>query len=430
MAPTPVEHLVCDLSRVAPAPAVRRAARRCGAVRRQGIVDIHALLMTVVLGVSVRGRVSLADLRRIYGEVTGTVVARSSFYDRFNEGLAELVKWLLDALMADSRDAPPRPLGPLAFFEDVLCEDASILQLPDEMAEAWPGPRTNSSPAAAKVHARIRATTGELVKVKLTHGRVADCKAFGVGHELRNTLLLFDQGYSSQSLWRRVESVGGYFITRLPADRDPVVVRHLRRHRGRARKVKDMPLRLALAGLKRTVLDVECAFRCKVRRYRARTGRHVTENFRVVAVHNAETREWHVYVTNVPIHVLTGELVARTYRLRWEVEPFFKLGKSGSGLHEMPSANEDVVRTLIYAALCRTTVSMRGRREVQALLGGGRTHHIHALSWHRVWLLHAHAALRLLLPPPARLALDQLRRLCVEANPNRWCTLTSFAEAA
>jgi Transposase DDE domain. len=238
------------------------------------------------------------------------------------------------------------------------------------------------------------------------------------------------QGHHAAVRDRALDNVGGYFITRLPADRDPVIVRQLRRHRGRARKVKDMPLRQALAGLKRTVLDVECAFRCKVRRYRTRYGHHVTERFRVVAVHNAETGEWHVYVTNVPITVLTGELVARTYRLRWEVEQFFKLGKSGSGLHEMPSANEDVVRTLIYAALCRATVSMRGRRAVQAILGGGRTNHIHALSWHKVWLLHALAALRLLLPPPPRLALDQLRRLCAEPNPNRWCTLTSFAEAA
>ena len=65
MAPTPIEHLVRDLSRVASASEVRRAARRCGAVQRRGIVDIHALLMTVVLGVSVRGRVSLAVPSRL-----------------------------------------------------------------------------------------------------------------------------------------------------------------------------------------------------------------------------------------------------------------------------------------------------------------------------------------------------------------------------
>ena len=46
-------------------------------------------------------------------------------------------------------------------------------------------------------------------------------------------------------------------------------------------------LRHALAGLKRTVLDVECAFR-----HGARNGRGVSENLGVVAVHNAETGDW------------------------------------------------------------------------------------------------------------------------------------------
>ncbi len=42
--------------------------------------------MTVVLGVSVRGRVSLAELRGGCGEVSGAVLARSRSNDRSNEG--------------------------------------------------------------------------------------------------------------------------------------------------------------------------------------------------------------------------------------------------------------------------------------------------------------------------------------------------------
>ena len=108
MAPTPVEHLVRDLSRVALPPSVRRAARTCHAVQRQGAAAIHSLLMTVALGVSVGGASSLAEFRRVYGEVSGTVLARSSFTARFNAGLAKLTTWLLDALMADSAESPPQ----------------------------------------------------------------------------------------------------------------------------------------------------------------------------------------------------------------------------------------------------------------------------------------------------------------------------------
>ncbi len=337
MAPRTVEHLSADLSRLAPAWEVREAARACGATQRRGLVDSYALLMTVVLGIGIRDGMSLAGLRRAYADFTGIVVARSSFYQRFSLGFMRLVRWLLERLMAEAGRDAPRPPGPLSFFKDVLCDDASIIKLHDDLAENWPGPRTNSAPASAKVHARIRATTGELLKFKVTHGRVADCKAFGVGPELRNTLLLFDQGYSSPSLWRRVVNVGGYFLTRLPEDRDPVIVRGLRRHRGRARKVAGLHLRKALRVVRRTALDVECGFRCKVRRYRSETSRTVTENFRVVAIFNEDKKKWHVYVTNVPTTVLTAELVARTYRLRWEVEQFFKTGKPGSGLSELPT---------------------------------------------------------------------------------------------
>ena len=426
MALSPVEHLVRDLSRLAPPAEVRRKARECGAVRRQGLIDIHALLVTTVLGVAVRGRVSVAELRRVYGEVTGRVLARSSFYDRLNSGFATLMKWMLEVLMESSRAEAPRLPGALSFFDDICAEDASIVKLDDGMAEEWPGPRTNSSPAALKVHARVRVATGELLKVRVTHGRTADCKAFGIGPELRRTLMLLDQGYSSQSLWRRIQSVGGYFIPRLPADRDPLILRGLRRHRGRARAVVGQHLRAGLNGLRRQVLDVECEFTCKVRRYGAAKGRRVDEPFRVVAVFNNEARDWHIYVTNVPIAVLTGELVARTYRLRWEVEQFFKTSKTGSGLTELDSGNQNVVLTMVYAALIRATTSMRCRARVQAVLGLGRRSFLHLRSWHSTWLRHARPALVALLPPPPPLDAEAFQRLFGNANPGRWCTLLSF----
>ena len=426
MAPAPVEHLIADLSRLAPPAVVRREARARGALQRQGAVDVYALLVTTLLGVAIRGRVSVAELRRVYGETTGRVVARSSFYDRFNEGFASLMRWLLERLMEDSRRSPARLPGPLSFFTDILAEDATIAKLDDRMADDWPGPRTNSSPAALKVHGRVRVMTGEPVKVRVTHGRKADCKAFGIGHELRGTLLLFDQGYSSPSLWRRVQSVGGYFITRLPVDRDPVILAMLRRHRGRARKVVGKTLRVALQGLKRQVLDVECSFSCRVRRYNAAKGRRVEEGFRVVAVFNKAAGAWHTYVTNVPPHVLDGELVARTYRLRWEVEQFFKTTKTGSGLSEVASANENVVLTMVYAAIIRATLSMRGRLRAQALLGFTRRSFLQLRSWHSTWLRHARDALQGLLPDAPPLEAEAFLRLCSDANPKRWCTLLSF----
>lgn len=61
------------LTSIAQPQDVRQQACAVGAVQRQGRVDSYALLMVVVLGLVVRGRVSIAQLGQINGDVTGPV---------------------------------------------------------------------------------------------------------------------------------------------------------------------------------------------------------------------------------------------------------------------------------------------------------------------------------------------------------------------
>ena len=105
-----------------------------------------------------------------------------------------------------------------------------------------------------------------------------------------------------------------------------------------------------------------------VRKYRTRKNRHVIERFRLVAIRNPKTRKYTVFITSVSPKVLPPELVARMYRLRWEVEHFFKTAKSGSGLNELPSSKPHIVLALVYASLIRAAVSMQARANLQTLV--------------------------------------------------------------
>jgi len=195
--------------------------------------------------------------------------------------------------------------------------------------------------------------------------------------------MLMDMGYSSPSLWRRVESHGGFFITRLPADRDPVITSENRRHRGRARKLTGQNLREALRGCKRTVVDVNCRFRARVRGYKGKKGRYREVEFRVVAMLDKKTEEYHLYVTNVPVARLGGEQVGAMYALRWEVELFYKAPKSGCALTELPTANEVVVRIMVKAALIRTALAMIAKRRLEEALP--ESIRINPLAWMKIW---------------------------------------------
>jgi hypothetical protein len=73
------------------------------------------------------------------------------------------------------------------------------------------------------------------------------------------------------------------------------------------------------------------------------------------------------------------------YRLRWEVETFFKTAKSGCGLNELPSKQQHVVETLVYAALFRATLSMTTRRQMLAASFGRAPCRINPTQWVRWW---------------------------------------------
>ncbi|MCB9682652.1 MAG: IS4 family transposase [Alphaproteobacteria bacterium] len=397
---------------------VRDKARALGVVRRQGKIDAYALLVVVVLGIATRGPTAIAQLGHVLATVTGVRLARSSFWDRFTVPFAELVRWLLDDIVHQARAEPHQPPGVLAGFRDVIAVDATVVKLHDALASTWRGTRRNSSKAALKVHAWVRAFTGELLKYRITADAHGDGRAFGIDHALRGCLVLLDKGYSSPSLWRRIGSVGGYVLTRLPLDRNPMIVAENRRHRGRARKAVGRPLRDALEGLQRRLLDVDGAFRCHVRRYGRDKGRFVTETFRVVAVRR-RNGTYEVFVTNAPPELLPADAVAATYRLRWEVETFFKTSKSGSALDELPSQKPEIVLALVYASLLRATAAMqalaRFRREVADRIGKL----VNPGQWVKWWNRQLNALTHQLVGPSAALAELELARMLADPHVAR-----------
>jgi len=402
---------------------VRARARTTGAVRRQGKVDAYALLMVVVLAVTVRGPTAIAQLGQVYCEMTRVKLARSSFWDRFNPGFAALLWWALQRVMDDARTPASRPPGALSVFRDVLAADSTVMKVPDALRPVWKGTRRNSARAALKVHAWIRVMTGELVKCKVTREAYGDSRAFGIDHQLRGTLMLFDRGYASPSLWRRIDSVGGYFLTRIPAGWNQTIVSENRRHRGRARALTGLTLKQTFHELKRTIVDVNVSFQCRVAAYGGKKKRKVQEVFRVVAVRHPETGEYALYVTNAPPSMLAAESIRQVYRLRWEVETFFKTLKSGCSANQFPSAKKPVVRALLYAGLFRAALAMRAKAR-KRWLDTGRVNHGQWMRWWNRQL--PHMLEELVSGPTEPLSLDDIRRMLTDPNHGRIPTRFAF----
>ena len=177
--------------------------------------------------------------------------------------------------------------------------------------------------------------------------------------------------------------------------------------------------------LQRRLLDVDCAFRCHVRRYGRDKGRFVTETFRVVAVRR-RNGTYEVFVTNAPPELLPADAVAATYRLRWEVETFFKTSKSGSALDELPSQKPEIVLALVYASLLRATAAMqalaRFRREVADRIGKL----VNPGQWVKWWNRQLNALTHQLVGPSAALAELELARMLADPHVARMTNRERF----
>ena len=327
-----------------------KLARESGFVKRLRKIDPVKFFWTLVLGFATGRERQIAGLRRAYQGSTGTHVVPSSFYDRFSPSLVTYLKLVLGHLV-DTVAAPTHALrGTLKWLKDLLVIDATVIRLHHVLKNAFAACRTNHTQAAAKLHVVMSVLGRGPHTVKITSERTHDTEKLIVGPWCRDRLLVFDLGYYRFGLFDAIRRNGGYFLTRLKANANPIITALHRSYRGNSVAVVGEYLQDVLPRLKRSVLDAEMEFTFRRRVYGGvRATAHV--RFRVVGILNEETNQYHLYVTNLPVDQISAEDVALIYRARWEVELTFKHLKSSFRLEDIPSEKKHIVEALIYASL-------------------------------------------------------------------------------
>lgn len=387
-----------------------------GFIQRSRKVNAAAFFWTLVLGFGAGAEKSLASLRRCYGLHTGIRLVPSAFYDRFTPALAQwLQRVLLEVLQKTS--GPARALrGRLASFIDLMAIDGTVVRLHDLLENAYPACRTNHTKAAAKLTVVMSVVGKGAHSVQLTSARRHDSKLLHVGPWVKDRLLLFDLGYYGYRLFENIGRQGGYFVTRLKTNANPTIVRVLNGVPADI-SLAGEPLQAVLARLRRPVLDAMVRVR-----YQNKRGRWVHAEFRLVALRNEETRQYHLYITNVPQERLSAEDIGKVYAVRWEIEILFRQLKSQFRLEDMPSANKDIVHALLYATLLTLAVSRAFLDALRRRLGALSERMPHE-RWAVIFATLAQSLLALILASRRRgrrRERDILRLMLHEAiDPNR-----------
>ena len=288
----------------------------------------------------------LLDAQRTYEEIGGVASSKNSFRNNVRQAvplMQDALQRRLTTMQGATNDVEMR--GRLKAFSNVLIPDGCAFKLAAALSNVYAG---TSQPAELKLHAVYSVRAGGATSVKMARGSEHDSDGFWPNAWEKNALYIWDLGFVNNE--RFVDAVRGdaHVLQRLKDSMNPVVLashgpagtrRELLDGHGKHPHLQDA---CAFGYVhKQAVLDLDVEITDE-------KGRTIVA--RVVCVpFGGEDR---YYLTTLPRAVFTPYDVAELYRIRWEVELFFRGWRGAMRLDEVRRlSNPSTLAAAVLASL-------------------------------------------------------------------------------
>jgi len=338
---------------------LRKTAKETGLIKRERKIDPVLMFWVLVLGFGVQLQRTLASLHRQYEENGSVDLSRGSFYERFSPELVRFLHACVIHGMEQLAETTQHTMkAQLSRFKDLLIQDSTIIRVHESLAKKWPAARTRKVAAGVKVSLLVSAVCDGPKRVMIHGERIGEVKTLRIGPWIRDRILLIDLAFYKYRVFTRIKEHGGFFVSRVKDNADPVIVHTYTVCRGRNISLVGKQISNILPRLKRKVLDVEVEVSFRRRTYNGKQ-KGDTERFRLVAVYNEEEQHYHCYLTNISSDILSAEEIAKLYTARWHVELIFKELKSRYGIDILPTRNPEIVEALLWVGILTLLVSRK-----------------------------------------------------------------------
>jgi hypothetical protein len=199
----------------------------------------------------------------------------------------------------------------LSTFKDVFIYDASPIRLPASLSTKFPGNRSNHSPACLKLSALYKMSVRAIEWMKLTDQKTHDSQILPDIEQLKGSLFLFDLGYFSHLFLHQLNQIGVWFVCRLKANSVPIITRVVK---GVAKRYIGCPLNDKVK-LRGSIVEVWAKL--------ILPGKGFIE-VRLIGFRFPKTKQYRWYATNLKSAMLLAEWIYPIYRLRWQIETFYR----------------------------------------------------------------------------------------------------------
>ncbi len=279
---------------------------------------------------------ALESIRRSMKGQLGKAISRSAFWERLSRNrlkhyLREVVAELMTQFSAMTLKSGVllSSLGVSAIW--VI--DSSTITLQSGAKKHFAGTGTA---AGIKWHACIDVLTGTLNWFELTASRRHDRKCLPEMSLLSGKLLIFDLGYWDYGLLLAFVKHNIFFLSRIKSN---AVITLTDVVQGLSRTgIGQSLLSLDVSGKKGNIIDVLIE----------KTYQGETLRCRAIGFWNPTEKRYHWYLTNLTV---AAYVIYPLYRIRWQIELIFKACKNSLNANQIPSANKNIIESLLLASL-------------------------------------------------------------------------------
>jgi len=331
-----------------------------GFVQRRSKMTAEVFSQTLILGLLDNPEATLNDLIQVSAKA-GVAISEPGLHSRINDEAVGLLKGLLDSSLKHFAAQGTVPAEMLARFSWVDVLDSTQITLPKALADHFAGYNSPGSEAVLKIQLSVDYKQGRLNALQIGAGRVPDqaCE-LAVQLATPNSLQLFDMGYAVLDRLRRIQAKDAYFLTPLQtrtnvyAQADASTPLDLAQwlatqdqpdglvdHWVWVGEDERLPVRLVAYRLPQATVDHR---RRQAHRNARKKGRQVTQR-------HLHLLAWNLMITNMPCDHVAGPALCTLYRVRWQIELFFKLCKSQFRLDALGPWRLQRVLCQVYARL-------------------------------------------------------------------------------
>jgi DDE family transposase len=387
--------------------AADQAAKDSGMIRRQRKLTGAAFVQALVFHWLENPRATIEEI------IEDLNISEAAFNERFDARAAECLRRVLEKALNYLFAARPEAIPLLRRFATVSIEDVTIVGLPAELAQQFPGcggPDPQAGQAGWKLLTRWDVTTGRLEIRSPAPARDSErTLSADLAPLPPNSLRLCDLGFFDLGRLAADEPQGIHFVSRVPARLKvkvgaPAAVNVTTWLDRQTADRIDTEAVLGIQGLRCRLIALrlpEDVAQKRLRRLRKKLrqkGRKLSEHQRVMC-------QWTVLITDLPAETFTVEEICVLYRVRWQVELLYKAWKSGGGVGRSRGRRGHRVLCEAYAKLLAMVVQHWG-----TLLRGGPLSGISLVrAARRVKRLALQIAAALSDPVGVRRVLEELR---------------------